>query len=149
MLSTTSKSHSAGVVLQFKYVFTLTEASLSCALITTNIGNNPVSIHGSLQTSVAVNFIDGSYALGLQGYKYRSIPANSSPGPLLTDDKMIVEDEEMVRMKGGIDRLFTEIQNSVSLLDRVSTNHLRGIFGFRVLGVRQSENWFEATMDPT
>lgn len=142
MLSTTSRSHAAGAVLQFKYVFTLTEASLSCALITTNIGNQPVSVHGSLQTSVAVNFVDGAYALGLQGCKYRPSPPNSTQGPVLTGDEMVVEKEEMVGMKGGIDRLYTEIHDSMSLLDRVSTRHSRGTWdsGCRVL---------EAKMDPS
>ena len=157
-MSTTSKGHSAGGMLQFKYVFTLTKASLSCALITTNVGGSVVSIHGSLQTSVAVNFVDGAYASGLQGCKYLSTPPNSLPGPIelntekstktekglfsklrwfsgveddrkgndssiRTDNGMIVEEEEMVRMKGGIDRLYTEASDCVSLLDRVSINH--------------------------
>jgi len=134
-LSTTSRSHdsAAGAILQFKYVLTLTEAALSCALITTNVGNNPVSIHGSFPTSIAVSFVDGAYAIGLQGYKYRPGPPNPTPGP---HDEMVVEEEDMVRMKGGFDRHYTEIQDSVSLLDRVSTNHLRSVFGFRISAVR-------------
>jgi len=114
-LSTTSKNQDStgGAILQFKYVFTLTEVALSCALITTNMGNHPINIHGSFQTSVLVNFVDGTYAMGLQDYKYQSRPLN----------EIVVEKEEIVRMKGGIDRVYTDIQDSMSFLDRVSTYH--------------------------
>jgi len=109
-LSTTSKNQDStgGAILQFKYVFTLTEVALSCALITTNMGNHPINIHGSFQTSVLVNFVDGTYAMGLQDYKYQSRPLN----------EIVVEKEEIVRMKGGIDRVYTDIQDSMSFLDR-------------------------------
>jgi hypothetical protein len=46
-----------------------------------------------------------------------------------TEDGMIIEAEEMVRMKGGFERLYTEASNCVSLLDRVNTDRL----GFHVL----------------
>lgn len=85
----------------------LTEAALSCALITTNVGTTPVNIHGSFQTSVAVNFVDGVYAVGLQGYKYQF------------QENITIEEEQMVQMIGGIDRVYTDIEDSVSLLDRV------------------------------
>ena len=163
-MSTTSKGRSAGAMLEFKYVLTLTKASLSCALVTTNVGDSAVSIHGSLETTVAVNFVDGVYALGLEGCKYRPTAPKPSPGALekatktenglfsrlgwfsggegdtkrndssRTGNEMFVE-EEMVRMKGGFDRLYPDASDCVSLLDRVSNNDLRStLLGFRVSG---------------
>ncbi|KAG0575612.1 hypothetical protein KC19_5G016800 [Ceratodon purpureus] len=146
-LSTTSKGRSAGAMLEFKYVLTLTKASLSCALVTTNVGDSAVSIHGSLETTVAVNFVDGVYALGLEGCKYLPTAPKPSPGALekatktenglfsrlgwfsggegdtkrndstRTGNEMFVE-EEMVRMKGGFVRLYPDASDCVSLLDR-------------------------------
>lgn len=163
-LATISKGAGpAGYTVQLQYVITLTAAALSCAVVTTNIGNSAISLHGSLRTSVAVNFVDGVYALGLQGCKFLSTaPPNSAPGLLslnressigkdakvegllsrfkwfsgIGNDKkddssvesegdLIVEKEDMVRLKGGFDRFYPVSPDCMPLLDRVSANHLR------------------------
>ncbi|XP_024365303.2 protein NDH-DEPENDENT CYCLIC ELECTRON FLOW 5 [Physcomitrium patens] len=85
-LSTTCKGATAGHSLQFKYVMTLTNDSLICAVIATNIGTSAVSIHGSFRTNLAVNFVDGAYAIGLQGCKYLpTMPPNLAPTPRRLD----------------------------------------------------------------
>ena len=83
-LSTTATSaspdcHSTSQSLLLKYIITLTPASLSSAVIISNTSKAAVSICSSIQTNVAVNYVDGVAALGLQGCEYVSSPASSVP----------------------------------------------------------------------
>lgn len=83
-LSTTATSaspdgHSSSQSLLLKYIITLTPASLSSAVIISNTSKAAVSICSSIQTNVAVNYVDGVAALGLKGCEYVSSPASSVP----------------------------------------------------------------------
>lgn len=133
----------SGHFLQFHYIVTLSQASLSCAFVVSNKREVPISLQGALRTHVAVSFVNGAYAIGLQGYPYLSSPQDSTLDSLIQgkeasstkakrsflnswqhfwgpkESSEEAEDEEYVAMYGGIDRLYTMAPESFSLLDRV------------------------------
>ncbi|KAG6546432.1 hypothetical protein Mapa_011980 [Marchantia paleacea] len=66
--------------LQFKYVVTLCDDSLSVALVVSNTGPVPVEFTGSIISHLGVSSADGAFAVGLKGYRYRSLVKQKQRG---------------------------------------------------------------------
>ncbi|BBN14485.1 hypothetical protein MPTK1_6g12140 [Marchantia polymorpha subsp. ruderalis] len=66
--------------LQFKYVVTLFDDSLSVALVVSNTGSVPVDFTGSIISHLGVSSAGGAFAVGLKGYRYRSLGKQKQSG---------------------------------------------------------------------
>ncbi|CAM6090338.1 unnamed protein product [Calypogeia fissa] len=126
--------------VQFRYVVTLTDKSLSSAVVVTNAGSRPVEFKGSIVSHLAVGMLEGTFAVGLNGCSYlSSVPTQSQQLEKVSEardffppmwgaetntrefkerGRWIVENEDYSQLHGGESRLYPSAPSSWTLLDR-------------------------------
>ncbi|KAL2620395.1 hypothetical protein R1flu_000600 [Riccia fluitans] len=139
-MTMTNVSHPEGVVeqnarglLQFKYVVTLCDDSLSAALVISNTGPVAVDFTGSILSHLAVGSAEGAFAVGLKGYRYRSLvkqkqklfePTNFF-SQLWSKKESETTVEEMVRESSGRDAR-QELEGGTWIVESEDYSQLHG-----------------------